>query len=170
MPDGSDPGLPEGVYRTPELTRDQLVTTAIEAGFAEEDVNAFLDGDGLEQTAVLGLRLADGGWTQLYAYDGGAEDVGWRGTYEVVDDDTVVATDPCGAITYTYMLDGDQLTLDMVDDQCESGGVGELIAQTILYETAPFTLESAGRVGSHRRIPGDLRQHVIRRPVRGHAA
>ena len=45
MPDGSDPGLPEGVYRTPELTRDQLVTTAIDAGFAEEDVNAFLDGD-----------------------------------------------------------------------------------------------------------------------------
>ncbi len=55
----------------------------------------------------------------------------------------MVATDPCGAITYTYRFDGDQLTIDMVDDQCvERGGVGELIAQTLLFETAPFTLES----------------------------
>ncbi len=140
-PNMSDPRLPEGVYHTPELTRDQQVATAIDAGFAEADVNAFLGTDGTAGTVVFGLRLADGGWSQLYAYDGAAEDVGWRGTYEVVDDDTVIATDPCGAITYDYVFDGDQLTLDMIDDQCD-GGVDEMIAQTIIFETSPFTLES----------------------------
>ena len=53
----------------------------------------------------------------------------------------MVATDPCGAITYTYALDGEQLTLDMIDDQCD-GGVDELIAQTVIFESSPFTLES----------------------------
>lgn len=51
----------------------------------------------------------------------------------------MVATDPCGAITYQYSLAGDALTLDMVDDQCD-GGIGELIAQTTIFETAPFVL------------------------------
>ena len=65
--------------------------------------------------------------------------MGWRGTYEVVDDDTVIATDPCGAITYDYTLDGDVLTLDMVDDECGTAASDELIAQTIIFESAPFT-------------------------------
>ena len=47
-----------------------------------------------------------------------------------------------GRSRYKYSFDGDQLTLDMVDDQCVDGGVGELIVQTVLYESAPFTLES----------------------------
>jgi hypothetical protein len=140
-PDGLDESLLEGVYRTPELTRDQLIAAGVAAGFAEADVIAFVDGDGIERSAVFGLRLAAHGWTQLYAYDGRTEDVGWRGSYEVVDGDTVVATDPCGPITYHYALTGDQLTLDMVDDQCQDG-VGELIAQTIIFETASFRLET----------------------------
>ena len=49
----------------------------------------------------------------------------------------VVATDPCGSITYTYAFYGEQLTLDMIDDQCVWGK--EQIAQTILGESAPFT-------------------------------
>ena len=93
------------------------------------------------------LRLANGGWTHLDSYNGGAEEAGWRGTYEVIDDDTVVARAPGTVITYDYAFDGEQLTLDMIDDQCGSCGddVGELIAQTISFETAPFTLaEPAG--------------------------
>ena len=35
-----------------------------------------------------------------------------------VDDDTVVARAPGSVITYEYDFDGEQLTLDMVDDQC----------------------------------------------------
>jgi hypothetical protein len=139
----AEPGLPEGTYRTPELTREQLAAAALEAGFTEEDIDAFLDADGIEGTVQFALQLAAGGWTQRYAYDGGDEDVGWRGTYVVVDEDTVIATDPCGPITYDYRIEGDELTLDMVDDRCD-GGVGELIAQTIIFESSPFTLEAPG--------------------------
>ena len=132
---------PRASYRTPELTLDQQRATAVDAGFAEADVDAFLDSV-VGETVVLGIRIADGGWTQLASVDGAADIVGWRGTYEVVDDDTVIATDSCGAITYTYSLDGDQLTLDMVDDQCAVDGVTEQIVQTIFNETSAFTLES----------------------------
>jgi hypothetical protein len=149
-PESFAAAIPEGVYRTPELTVDQLRQTALDAGFAEDDVDAFFEG--AVGTTVFGLRLADGGWTQLYSNDGGPEGVGWRGTYEVIDDDTVVATDPCGPITYTYSLEGEQLTLDMIDDQCTGAGgdteIVELIAQTTIFETAPFTLEEPATPGA----------------------
>ncbi len=122
VPDGSDPRLPEGIYRTPELTLDQVIATLIAAGFTEEEVSAFFGTDLPEGTVTFGLRLADGGWTQLESINGGPEEAGWRGTYEVIDDVTVIATDSCGAITYEYALDGEQLTLDMVDDQCVGAG------------------------------------------------
>ena len=120
VPAAGEVGIPEGVYRTPELTRDQLLAAGVAAGFAEADVDAFLDADGIVDTATFGLRLADGGWTELYAYDGADEASAGAGTYEVVDEDTVIATDPCGAITYQYGLDGDELTLDMVDDRAST--------------------------------------------------
>ncbi len=139
--------LAEGVYRTPELTREQLIATGVAAGFDRAHVEAFVDRDGIQNTARWDLRLADGDWKVLYRYDGWHGRVAWQGTYEVVDEDTVIATDPCGPITYQYTFDGEHLTLDMVDDQCD-GGVGELIAQTIIFETAPFTLvEPAGPQG-----------------------
>ncbi len=102
VPDAPEPGIPEGVYRTPEVTYEQALATATAAGFAEADVIAFLGPDSGEGAAVISLRLADGGWTQSISFDGAADEVGWRGTYEVVDDDTVIATDFCGAITYDY--------------------------------------------------------------------
>jgi hypothetical protein len=125
--------LVEGYYHTPELTREQLIAAGVAAGFDAADVEAHVDRDGIVNTVTWDLRLADGHWQVLY---GG---VSWSGTYEVVDIDTVIATDRCGAITYDYLFDGEQLVLDMVDDQCDEG-VGELIAQTVIYETAPFTL------------------------------
>lgn len=145
VPDPSEPGIPDGMYRTPEVTYDQLVATAVAAGFTEADATAFLGPDSGDAGIVFSLRLAAGGWTQSVSFDGAADEVGWRGTYEVVDDDTVVAMDFCGAITYNFAVSGDVLTLDMVDDQCDDGGVEDLIAQTVIFETAPFTrVETAG--------------------------
>ena len=59
----------------------------------------------------------------------------------MLDVSTVRAGEPpCGPVT--YRLDGDELSLDMTDDQCFEGkdevAVGELIAQTTIYESAPF--------------------------------
>ena len=65
----------------------------------------------------------------------------------------MIATDSCGAITYEYGLDGDELTLDMVDDQCVEGGEGELIAQTVIFESSPFTLEEPAESGGTDAAP-----------------
>jgi hypothetical protein len=139
----SDSRLPEGTYRTAELTVDQLVAAGVSAGFDQTVVEDHLArGDGGERTAVLTLKLEAGRWTLFEAFDGRPAEMGWSGTYQVIDVDTVVATDPCGAITYDYVLHADELTIDMVADECrgldEESPDGELIAQTILYETAPF--------------------------------
>ena len=98
----ADDRLPEGVYHTAELSRDQLIASAVADGFDEAEVAAYLDRDGTDRTLVIGLRLAAGGWSVLLGIDGATEEVGWRGTYEVVDPDTVVATDPDGSVTLQY--------------------------------------------------------------------
>ena len=132
--------LPEGIYRTPELSRDELIAAGVAAGFDPADVEAFVDAEGIDNSAVFELRLAAGGWTSSVEYDGAPEEVAWRATYEVIDQDTVVATEPCGSVTFNYSVVGDQLTLDFIED-C-AGAAGDQtgsIAQTILAESAQFT-------------------------------
>jgi hypothetical protein len=67
----------------------------------------------------------------------------WTGPYDVVDAATIVAGEaPCGPITYDYRWEADTLRMVVLDDECIENGavpVGELIAQTTTYESAPFT-------------------------------
>jgi hypothetical protein len=137
-PHESDPRLPDGEYRTAELTPDQLIDAAVANGLDQADAEAFVGGDGggIDDTARFGLRLADGWWTQLYSYDGGPYGIGSEGTFEVVDDDTVTTT--VAGCDFTYAFDGEQLTLDLVDDSCS--GEGDRIALTIIFGSAPLTL------------------------------
>jgi hypothetical protein len=76
----------------------------------------------------------------------------WEGFYHVVDSDTVVAGDSRDAsigvvprITYTVSIDGNQLVMDVVDDRLpglsESDRWADVIAQTVIYESLPFTRE-----------------------------
>jgi hypothetical protein len=130
--------LPEGTYRTRELAADQMMATGTSAGFDQAAVEDFVLENGVERTAVFTLKLEAGHWTEFEAFDGQAAGIGWSGTYQVVDADTVAAISDCGTITYDYALDADELTLDMVDDPCFPGEEGEQIAQTVVYETAPF--------------------------------
>jgi hypothetical protein len=147
VPAGSDPQLPEGDYRTPELTRDQLVAAGVNAGFAENDVQAWLDAalPGFEGTIAWGLRLGDGAWSQYQIVNAGPLEIGSRGTYELVDDDTMIATEAppysCRT-TSSYELDGQQLRLDVINSTCPDGsGPDNLLVLTFIFETAPFTLQ-----------------------------
>lgn len=126
--------LPESTYRTAELTREQLIATGTAAGFAAADTEAGVGA--MQHSEIATIKLESGSWTALVALDGGPDEVVWSGSYEVVDEQTVIATDSCGSITYDYTYTAEQLTLRVVDDQCP--GVGELVAQTLLYQTAPF--------------------------------
>ena len=138
----SDPRLPEGTYRAPELTREQLLAAGVDAGLTDAQAEQALAVDGIEQTATFTLKIEGGQWTQSYSYDGGAEGVGFRATYEVVDDSTVVTTEECcGETTFAYALDGNALRLSFKDAdpqqlcQDDAGcGMG-----FIVWESAPFS-------------------------------
>jgi hypothetical protein len=82
---------------------------------------------------------------RLVVFQGG--EVGWEGLFQVVDDDTFEAGDSAAGfyITYDYELDGDELAVDMVSNEypttSEEELTGEMIAQTVIYETAAFVRE-----------------------------
>ena len=135
-------GLPEGSYRTPSLTVDQLAAAAVAAGFAQSETERALAEADLSTSAIYTIRLFAGVWTLLVGHDGRPAEVGMEGKYTVVDDHTVIFTDSCGAITYDYSLQGDQLSLRVVTDECP--GRGELLTQTFIYQTAPFTRIGGG--------------------------
>ena len=70
--------------------------------------------------------------------------IGWDGSYRVVDANTFEAGDQSAGfyLTYEYVLDGDQLTVDMIRDDYPTSDpaelAGETLAQTVIYESAPF--------------------------------
>jgi hypothetical protein len=65
----SDSLLPGGTYRTPELTRKQLIATAVKAGFTRARAEQSLARERINQTATFTLTLERGQWTQSFSYD-----------------------------------------------------------------------------------------------------
>ena len=70
---GSDPKPTESTasasapttYRTPELTRKQLIATAVKAGFTRAQAEQSLARERSNQTATFTLTLERGQWTVL---------------------------------------------------------------------------------------------------------
>jgi hypothetical protein len=134
--------LPEGTYRTPELTRKQLIATAVKAGFTPTQAEQSLARERINQTATFTLTLEHGQWTQSFNYDRVREGLGFEATYKVIDDSTVVVTEPEGDETvFTYALEGDAIRIRFKnvdpkqlcqhDPKC-AGGV-------IVWQSAPFS-------------------------------
>jgi hypothetical protein len=97
--------------------------------------------------ATIVLTFEDGRMIHSSAVEGTEPEVGWSGVYEIVDEDTFVAGDAGDLyIEYTYSIQGDELVIDMVRDDypavSEEELAGEIYAQTVIYESAPFTRES----------------------------
>jgi hypothetical protein len=133
----------EGTWVTEPTTCDQQTATLERAGFSADDMATA----GFDPAACFGHGSV---FTILFAgdrlrviQDG---EVGWDGGFRIVDEDTFEAGDSSKPgdfyLTYRYGLDGDTLTVDMVRDDYPTTSadelVGEQIAQTVIYETAPF--------------------------------
>jgi hypothetical protein len=134
-----------GTYATDPIAVSQMVDVARQAGFVEKDLAEFRDIYAGVRQVVYTLKLTDTFWVLFESRDGGVAQDAWSGPYQVLDDATISAgTPPCGPITYDYSFTGDELSLDMTEDECREGGdqdaapVGELIAQTTIYESAPY--------------------------------
>jgi hypothetical protein len=95
-------------------------------------------------TTRYGVKFADDDITQYSALNGGPLEVGWYGTYRLLDGQTIEATESgnpatdtgtIGRIVYDFALDDDVLTIDVVTDSDPL----DMMVQTAIYETLPFT-------------------------------
>ena len=92
------------------------------------------------QRCVLPGRAAqDGAMIQYEAADGGPLEVAWTGTYQLLDDHTIEASEVglFNRFVYDFSLRDGILTLDVIsvdDPYPDAFGV-----QTAIYETLPFT-------------------------------
>ena len=130
--------LPDGTYRTPPLTRADIVSTLRSAGVADADIQGLEVATTADEPLVFSL-LVDGDRWQFASTQGqGSPVVLNERTYRPVDIDTITASDANNTVTFDYQLDGDTLTISVVavaGDQ-SSASLPLLIA---LYQTAPFT-------------------------------
>jgi hypothetical protein len=138
----TDSLLPEGTYRTPELTREQLIAAAVKRGFTRKQAEQALALERINQTATFTLTLERGTWTQSFNYDGIREGIGFEATYKVIDHSTVVVTESGGDETvFTYALEGDAIRISFKnadpiqlcqrDAKCPMG--------VMVWQSAPFS-------------------------------
>ena len=134
-----------GTWATGETTCAQQNAAVEAAGFTTEQMTLA----GWSPTCAEGMTHG-GQYTVRFAYGGlvifNDGEVGWDGLYRVVDDQTFEAGDRDAGyyITYEFTIVGDQLTIDMIENTCpicssDAELAGEQIAQTVIYETSPFT-------------------------------
>ena len=151
-PDQAQPSAPPvpsgplvGAFDSGTIPISRMKDVARDAGFKQQDIVEYFDENfGDAHDVVYTLKLSATQWVAFVTIDGGSAEETWSGPYEVVDASTVRAgAPPCGPITYDYTLQDDQLSLQVRDDDCPGpdGQVpaGELIAQTTIYETVPYT-------------------------------
>ena len=154
----------EGSWSTGTLTCDQQNAALTKAGFTEAELTLVgwdVGGcGGMMHGSQFTARFAEG---RLIHFNDGS--VGWDGVYELTTPGTFIAGDlgpEAGLyITYTYVLDGDLLTIDMIDNQMpasnEAERLGELVAQTVIYESAPFVRDGTGTAFTSTLYPYTVR-------------
>jgi len=134
-----------GNWATRETTCAEQNAAVEAAGFTAEQMAlgrwSPTCADGMPHGSQFTIRFVA---TSLFVFQDGEE--GWHGLYRIVNDETFEAGELGNGyyITYHYAIDGDQLTVDMIEDDfpgcpADAGCWGELIAQTVIYETSPFT-------------------------------
>jgi hypothetical protein len=136
----SDSLLPGGTYRIPELTRKQLIATAVKAGFTRARAEQSLARERINQTATFTLTLERGQWTQSFSYDRIREGVGFEATYKVIDQNTVVVTEP----------EGDETSSSTRWRETPSGSVSRTSIHSSCASTTP-SARGASSYGKARR-------------------
>ncbi|HTI30307.1 MAG TPA: hypothetical protein VL687_08125 [Methylomirabilota bacterium] len=131
-----------GTWLGAEVTCAQQIATVEAAGFTAEQMTA----SGLDPTCANGGTnqyglgfLADG---TLAVTDRGA--ITHPAIYRLIDTQSFESGQPDGfaCLTYGYAIDGDQLTIEILDFGCAATGpatLGDQMHLTAIFETSPFT-------------------------------
>jgi hypothetical protein len=131
----------QGMWVNDEHPVELEVATLVASDIEEQILNDRSDPgywEALEAatTAQTAVRFQDGEIIQYVAYDGGPLEPGWIGTYRLLDERTIEATETnsFNRIVYEFTLRDDVLTIDVVSNQSPI----DMVAQTGLFETLPF--------------------------------
>lgn len=136
--------IPDGVYWTRPVRRAEIVATLHDAGFSRTEGRRWFFSRALtfDRWIREGLVVQNGSWFQTAKADTGEEEAGWSGNYEVLDSQRIRATGYGCTLTYRYAFDGAELTLHLLSERGAAAecGTGDRIAQTAIFDPAPFVL------------------------------
>jgi hypothetical protein len=141
-----------------ETTCEQQNAALARAGFSDAD----LESAGWDAATCGGMMhgsrielLFDG--DDLVIYQDDIE--GWQGKFQPAGPSSFEAGDTGNLyITYEYALDGDELSIDMISNDYAASTpedlTGELVAQTVIYESAPFSRQRSAVLPYSLTLPG----------------
>jgi hypothetical protein len=140
-----------GTWATGETTCAQQLAVLEAAGFSNKQMTRV----GVDLTCENGITVpgaawADGTQNQVAQFfpDGRLvmSEFPYRDstfTYRLIGATTFEATDAIGiCVTFGYAVEGDQLSIEIIDNGCPATGDAPLLDQiglTVLFETSPFT-------------------------------
>jgi hypothetical protein len=130
----------DGTWSAPQVTRREASAAIKAEGFETADFLAFFDELGASRSLDLTLKFQDGAFTLLIGADGAVPGVEDLGNYTVEDDTlTYSYTSGGGTSTLRWTVEGDRLTLELLeDDQGLFQGRPAAIWVTGLYTSQPF--------------------------------
>jgi hypothetical protein len=132
----------EGTWSAGATTCEQQNAALAKAGFTPKDLKrGGWDSETCGNMMHGRLMMARFAGDQLTFFQDGVS--GWNGTFAMTGPGTFKAGVPGDLyLAYTFTLDGDRLTVDMVRDDYPADNdnelLGEQIAQTVVWESAPF--------------------------------
>jgi hypothetical protein len=141
--------LAPGMYWTQPLTRHQLVATLGAHGFAtpRDAQHFFKDLGSFSHTVRFGIQVQTNGvWNQFEQRDKGSSEVGWAGAYRATGPHQMTVFGYGCAIAYDISRRAGQVVIRVLNQQGPSYkgicGHRDLVAQTVIYDTAAFLLHS----------------------------
>lgn len=142
----SDPRLPEGTYRTAELTRDDAVAAFLARGVDVDEEFVDVINSEIGETFTVSIIFEAGRFIQSLSQDGGPNEVGSSGTYTILDDDTMEVFETCcGTTPVDFTVDGRALDLHVgfEDRQVQAVCAAQPLEcfSIVVFESGPFMRE-----------------------------
>ncbi len=112
------------------------LATLLAAGLLAEDSPSWKEAVGAATTSQQAIRFLDGEFVQYGALDGGPLEIGTIGTYRLLDDHTIEATETStlGTIQLGFTVREDVLALDVLTELDPV----DMIPLVSIFETLPF--------------------------------
>lgn len=131
-----------GVWESDPIERQVWVDALLERGFAQDDIDAFVDG-GFDDRVRYALRFVDDSITVQTAYDELPFETLGSGTFTVLDNGTVQIIETVNGIQVScagvaaVTIDGDRLTMRLLG--LSGCSVDERIGDTLFFEIAEYS-------------------------------